>query len=544
MQYNFSHFLQSRKIKDRSLKQIIEILNKVGIETEFYFLQNKNFYLDLKIPADRSDLKTFFYFFKTSVNNLNIRKINKWKSIKKNYSKLKFFKKEIDLEKNSLIFTKKNFINEELITPIAWTSKIKNKNSTFYQFLQEIYWLENLNFNKNYYLSLYNFLKVYQIKKVDCLLIKKENIFNNEKIISLRKDFLKQILDKKNFDPKVLYSLRFKIINDSKTSLDFSIPLYRTDLIREIDLVEEYCKDLEYKNFNLNYPTLNLVKFNKKKKTIELIKNFFLLSNYTEVFTTSLSSEGENNIISLLNPLNKELENLNKSLTLNHFEIFKNITKQNKVEVKVFEISRLFKKNSSKIKESDFLQCTKFSEFTTENFLSLWIKTKGDFDRFFTYFNIQNFATFIQAEDKTENTILYKSNNQIIAKLSFIKEPYSKNGSFIFQLNLNKFLNILKYPKTKKIENISKYPEIEKDLSFLCGKEINLYKVKKDILNNFKNIKTFHFFDIYIKKNVYKLGIRLNFQSPNKTLTNMEVEKEIENLVNYLKMNYNLYLTN
>ena len=544
MQYNFSHFLQSRKIQDHSLKEIIDILNKVGIETEFYFLQDKNFYLDLKIPADRSDLKTFFYFFKSNLNNLNISKINKWRSIKKHYSKLKLFKKEINLEKNSLIFSKENFINEELVIPIAWMSKIKNKNSNFYQFLKEVYWLENLNFNKNYYVSLYNSLKIYQQKKIDCLLIEKENVFNNEKVISLRKDFLKQILDKKNFDSKVLYNLPFKILNDSSTSLDFSIPLYRTDLIREIDLVEEYCKDLEYKNFNLNYPTLNLIKFNKKKKTIELIKNFFLLLNYNEVFTTSLSSEAENNVISLLNPLNKELENLNKSLTLNHFKIFKNLINQNKVEVKIFEISRLFKNNSGKIKENDFLQWTKFSEFTIENFLSLWVKTKGDFDRFFTYFNIQNFASFIEVENKKENTILYKANNQIIAKLSFIKEPYSKNGAFVFQLNLNKFLNILKYPKTKKIQNISKYPEIEKDLSFLCEKEINLYKIKKDILNNFRNIKTFYFFDIYIKKNVYKLGIRLNFQSPNKTLTNIEVEKEIENLVNYLKINYNLLNTN
>ena len=139
-------------------------------------------------------------------------------------------------------------------------------------------------------------------------------------------------------------------------------------------------------------------------------------------------------------------------------------------------------------------------------------------------------------------SIFYKFNQKIIASLR-LEKGKDKNDLFIFKLNLTLFLKELIKPKVKRIQEISKYPIIKKDLSFVCNKDINLYKLKEDILKTFPFIKSLEYFDLYMSDRGVKIGLHLKFQSFNKTLTNIEIDQEILNIIEYLIQKYNLSLT-
>jgi phenylalanyl-tRNA synthetase beta subunit len=103
-------------------------------------------------------------------------------------------------------------------------------------------------------------------------------------------------------------------------------------------------------------------------------------------------------------------------------------------------------------------------------------------------------------------------------------------------------LKLLEYPKTQKINLISKYPEIEKDLSFSSNKSINLNAIKAELINKYPLIKSLNIFDLYLKGKLTKFAMRIKFQSFTGTLTNLEIETEIQKIIAYLHKQYSLNL--
>lgn len=381
-----------------------------------------------------------------------------------------------------------------------------------------------------------------KLMKIKSLKINKESFSSPFKILTLSKKLLKGTLNIKNCNLKLFENLGFKKAGESKDKLYFLVPLKKEKLVKGIDLIEECCKALKYENFKLDYPLCFTSSKASKKKNVELIKKFFLSLNYTEVFSNSLVSGSQNDIISLINPLSKDLKNLNKSLILNHIAILKSGKEKYKKQKKIFEISRIFKIKTNKLKEADFIQCTALIEFTKKELLLEWIDLKANFDRLFYYFNIKNFKSFIQEGYFNENIILYKINNVTVARLLIIKDEVeiAKQGFFVFQLNLSLFFKALSLMKAKNIKHFSRFPGIEKDFSYSSKKEINLYKLKNDLLNSFKHVNSVNFFDLYINKEVSKFGVRIKFQSEKETLNNFEIEKEINIINNFLKKKYNI----
>lgn len=375
--------------------------------------------------------------------------------------------------------------------------------------------------------------------KIESLKTNKESFPSSFKILTLSKKLLKATLNIKNCNLKLLSNLGFKKAGESKDKLYFLASLDKKELVKGIDLIEEYCKALKYESFNLDCPLFLSSPKTKIKKNVELIKKFFISLNYTEIFSNSLVSRNQNDIISLTNPLNKDLKNLNKSLISNHLEILKNAKERHKKQKKIFEISRIFKIKANKLKEADFLQCTALIEFTKKELVSEWVDIKANFDKFFYYFNLKSFKSFIQQSHFNENIILYKINNIVIARLLIIKDEIEiiKQGFFVFQLNLSLFFKALSLVKAKNIGHFSKFPEVEKDFSYSSKKEINLYKLKNELLKRFKYANSVSFFDLYINKETSKFGIRIKFQFEKQTLNSLEIEKEIEAINDFIKKN-------
>lgn len=370
-------------------------------------------------------------------------------------------------------------------------------------------------------------------------------ILKSHKILSVNKENLRKIINNRTILLTIFEKAGLKIICTTPKELYIQIPSYRVDLSREIDLIEEYTRFVGYKNFEEIIPQKEIFYSKKRQKQISLIKNFFINQQFVEIVSNSLNNKNHfSNNVHLLNPLNNEISGLRTDLISNLVDIFAT----NNSQQDLFEIGRVFKKSHNNFIEQEKLGAIIISKNNEVNLE--WFRIKGFLENFlskFGYFDLSFEKTYsfskylhptrsfkIKYGDKTLGIF-----GQIHPKLS--KNLCLKKSLFLVELNLSYFKKWRVNSKVISYVEISKYPLVTKDLSFLVNKNINFATIKKEIEKNSIFLKSINFFDIYIDKKVNEavnIGLRLAFQSSIQTLTNEMIEFEIVKIKNFLVANF------
>ena len=386
-----------------------------------------------------------------------------------------------------------------------------------------------------------------------------------ERLLQVDKNIFQKFLKVENYDPSLFERSNIKLVCTTLDSFYFKIPESRRDLKREIDLVEEYSTLIGYRNFKEIQPTILKVKSsNPELQRNEFIKQFFLTRSFTEVYTNSFEPTLKDTIqlIPLQNPLNSELANLRPTLTRNLITVFLKNRKWGRTpHLRFFEIGRIYNKYDTEYsyQEEDFLSVI----FTTEKKTATTIRQQDDFyaakglvEDFISYFEDKK-LDFLEAIEKNDfyhpnKTLQIVDSGKIIGYFGQIHPRYKdefarKQNVYLFEFNLRAVtLNNLR-SNIRVFEDYSKYPSIIRDLSVLIGREINFYDLRQSLLNRIKYVKHISFFDVYFADNEKEnkkltLGIRLEFQSFEKTLKAQEIEAEIEKVGNLLTQLFNAEL--
>ena len=100
-----------------------------------------------------------------------------------------------------------------------------------------------------------------------------------------------------------------------------------------------------------------------------------------------------------------------------------------------------------------------------------------------------------------------------------------------------------------KFKNFSKFPSIQRDLSFVVDKTVTGQELSSLInAKAGKYIKTVSIFDVYegkgIEENKKSIGFTLIWQSSKNTLLDSEIDKVVELIVNSVKEELGGYLRN
>jgi phenylalanyl-tRNA synthetase beta chain len=418
--------------------------------------------------------------------------------------------------------------------------------------------LENFKFSFQRILTLLEI--VYSLSIVPTVYSLNNSSINlkKNKILKIKKNSFLFFLNIIEIELPIFEKIGLKIICKTKEDLYFSIPDYRNDLIREIDLLEEYSRFVGYKNFCEIIPKKEKTLFKKTNENIIFIKQFFLNSGFNEVITNSLEDKKKEKINSILinNPLNNEFSNLRTNLLSNLINIFENNIRLNFQAKNFFEIGRIFTIEKNNIIESEKiagifqLEILKKAKTPTLE----WFFAKGLIEQFILSFGYESIEfeplSFSSSLFNTKKSIILKSKNVVLGIFGELNQLFEKKNNlkystYLFELNLDSFNFCKVVSKIKIVKEISKYPTITKDCSFLINKEKDLSLLKMELGSICNYLKTFHFFDIYFdeknSKNV-NIGIRFKFQSKNETLTNEMIEKEMQKIYFFLIQNFEIEL--
>lgn len=367
--------------------------------------------------------------------------------------------------------------------------------------------------------------------------------------IILRYSKIEQILGTKIHHEKIkeiLKALEISVLNEIQNGLEISVPAYRADVTREIDVIEEILRIYGYNK--IDYP--QKISFTPVKLSFDdqdALENSWartLQSNgFNEVMNNSLTSvKDETDAVKLLNPLSGDLAFMRKSLLEGLLENADYNIKRKNQNIKFFELGKIYHKKE-KYLERKQLAILVSGRDQAEN----WLQPKSgtDFYRLKSYVKILLDTLPLMIEEKYlederfSDAIELSANGKTVARLGKVSPTLLKDADidqecFYAEIELE-MCQSLRSKTNIKFKDIPKFNKTRKDLALLLDKNVSyaeLYKAAKK--NPSKYLKTVNLFDVYEGKNLPegKKSYAMSFELLNEEKT-LE-EKDIAEVMNSL----------
>jgi phenylalanyl-tRNA synthetase beta chain len=363
----------------------------------------------------------------------------------------------------------------------------------------------------------------------------------------------------KDIIKKILVSLDIKINSVTDSGLGLTIPAYRVDVQREIDVVEEILRVYGYNNIQFSnkvnatvsnsprtedYKIQNVVATQLNSQGFhEMMANSLTTANYVQL--SEMLQEEHN--VTMLNPLSSDLATMRQSLLFSGLEaISYNINRKN-TDLKLFEFGKTYHNYPSGYEEKKhltlFLTGNRNREsWTTSQKPTDFFLFKGYVNAVLERLGIQKTQIQPLTSDVFSEGIAISLGKDTIVEIGVVKKSILKTFGIkqeVFYADFN-WATILKLISNKiKFSEIPKYPEVRRDLALLIDNGVtyeSIYKIAKQTEKEV--LKNIDLFDVYQGDNLSegKKSYALSFilQDNSKTLT----DEQIDTIMNKLQKNF------
>ena len=354
---------------------------------------------------------------------------------------------------------------------------------------------------------------------------------------------------------KILASLDIKINSVSDVGLGLTIPNYRVDVQREIDVVEEILRVYGYNNISfskkLNATVANSPR-NEDYKMQNVVGGLLTGLGFNEMMANSLTSPDyiklsedlrEEFNITMLNPLSRDLSSMRQSLLFSGLEALSYNINRRATDLKFYEFGKTYHKLPSGYEEPKHLTLFLTGNNTSESWTnpqkaSDFFLFKGYINTILSRFGLDKthsepttsdvFAEGISLLIGTEKIVDFGTVKKSIAKTFDIKQEV-----FYADFNWNAILKLV--GGKIKFTEIPKYPEVRRDLALLVDNSVqfdSIYKIARQTEKSL--VKKIDLFDVYQGNNLPEgkksYAVSFIIQDATKTLTDVQIDKIMSKL--------------
>jgi phenylalanyl-tRNA synthetase beta chain len=355
---------------------------------------------------------------------------------------------------------------------------------------------------------------------------------------------------------QILASLEIKINSVSDAGLGLTIPAYRVDVQREIDVIEEILRVYGYNNIvfskKLNATVTNSPR-NEDYKVQNTIANQLNSQGFNEMMANSLTTASyiqlsemlkEEYNVTMLNPLSSDLATMRQSLLFSGLEaISYNINRKNS-DLKLFEFGKSYHKFLSGYEEIKHLTVFQTGNRNQENWTNAqkpsdFFLFKGYVEGILSRLGISNAKNIAVTSDVFSEGIALGLGNDSLVEFGVVKKSVLKHFGIkqeVFYADFN-WAIVLKLMSSKiKYTEIPKYPEVRRDLALLVDQTVtynSIYNVARQTEKSL--LKNINLFDVYEGQNLPegKKSYALSFiiQDTTKTLEDAQIDKIMSKLI-------------
>jgi phenylalanyl-tRNA synthetase beta chain len=379
--------------------------------------------------------------------------------------------------------------------------------------------------------------------------------------IIIRFSKIEQILGTKIHREKVkeiLKALEIQVLNDIQNGFEISVPAYRADVTREIDVIEEILRIYGYNKIDapqkISFTPVKLSANDQDELENSWARTLQSLG-FNEVMNNSLTSvKDETDAVKLLNPLSGDLAFMRKSLLEGLLQnAVYNINRKNQ-DIKFFEFGKIYHKRE-KYEERKQLAILVSGRNDAENWLQP--KSATDFYNLKAYVKVLlerlaiDYKEVALSDERFSDAIEYKSEERTLVRIGKVAPQMLKDfdvdqDCFYAEIELE-FAQELRSKNELKFKDIPKFNKIRRDLALLIDKNISyqeLYQTAKKNKSPF--IKNINLFDVYEGKNLPegKKSYAMSFELLNeeKTLEEKEISHVMDSLIKSFQKEFNAEL--
>ncbi|SFJ49811.1 phenylalanine--tRNA ligase subunit beta [Myroides guanonis] len=359
---------------------------------------------------------------------------------------------------------------------------------------------------------------------------------------------------------KILVTLDIKVTNISDMGLGITIPAYRWDVTREIDVIEEILRVYGYNNIKMS-SKLNATISNSSRlddhKVQNIVANQLVAQGFYEIMSNSLTTPEYSKLseqlkdttqVNVLNALSADLSIMRQTLLFGGLEAMSYNINRRHSDLKFFEFGKSYNNMFSNYEEVKHLAL--FS--TGNNVKASWNtnQTPTDFFEFKGYINailsrlgISKFTTQPIHNDVFSEGIAYYIGNEMIVEFGILKKAILKHFDIKQEVCYANFIweQVLKVLSTKiKVAEINKFPTVKRDYALLVDEHITfeqIYNLAKQVDKAL--INDVSLFDVYqgdkVAEGKKSYAISVYMQDANKTLTDAQVDKVMSKIKHQLE---------
>ncbi|TVR78012.1 MAG: phenylalanine--tRNA ligase subunit beta [Chitinophagaceae bacterium] len=368
-----------------------------------------------------------------------------------------------------------------------------------------------------------------------------------------------------NFDKaevnRILTDLQILIKEEHADTFKLEIPPAKTDVIREIDVIEEIIRIYGINEIPVNDDlqmklpgklTDAADEFYEKTAQYLSSHGFFEMNN-NSISRGEYYPEDDTSVVRIIKSANAELNVLRKDLYHCGLEAIRFNKNRNYPNLRLFEAGKIYQKTNDSYEEKDkFMiwmtgsinenswrgKSAKMDLFMLKSFAENILKIAGIEDTLITQFEEDNYL---------HSGISYVAGSNTVLQIGHVNENLSEK----FDISQPVIIAEFNWPilverfKNQSIINkeIPKYPSVKRDLAILIPSATAYIDLKNVILQiNKKIIQSVDIFDTYKGKGIPEdkksYAFRISFQHTEKTLTDKEVDKEMKKIIFRLEKDF------
>lgn len=355
----------------------------------------------------------------------------------------------------------------------------------------------------------------------------------------------------------ILENLEIKVENETEVGFTAIVKPYRVDVTREADVIEEILRIHGFQQVELsqNLRTDYLAEHpSKDKNKLQYRLTESLASQgYFEMITNSLTKPSysvksgfldPSKNVEIYNKLSEDLGVMRQSILFSGLEVLAHNINRRQTNLKYFEFGTVYNKKDEGYGENSRLAIFHSGESKQES----WLESSSKFAFSDLYATVQGILTKLSISPSSVEVIetspfayglILKAGEKILGTLGLVDSDLLKMAEVrqeVWFADLDWDLLSRKASGVKKYQEISKFPEVRRDLSLVIDKEVRYQQLEELAKKSGgRLLKRIGVFDVYqgdkieAGKKAYALSFYL--QDQENTLTDKVIDKTMTKLI-------------
>ena len=350
---------------------------------------------------------------------------------------------------------------------------------------------------------------------------------------------------------QILTYLDIKINSLTETGIGMTIPAYRNDVTREIDVIEEILRVYGYNNINasrkLNASIVD-IPLVSKYQLMQRVSQGLVANGFFEIMTNSLvpNDPEDKNAVRLLNPLSADLEMMRTSLCSSGLQVLAYNNNRQQTDLRCFEFGKIYTSESGQYTENQILGLWMMGQKSKKHWQSdtqtlSFFDLKGCVVATLQGLGLNGLqevdavsATFSVGQtlmhDKKALVSYGQVNDEVLQSFDLDRTV------FFAEFDWEQICKITLGSEPPKFKTISKYPSAKRDLALVIDRSVSFDALKQIAFKTErKMLKEVDMFDEYIGKPIpagkKSYGLRFTIQDEHKTLSDQQIDKIMKQLL-------------